>query len=282
MTPPNAESQNAVDAALANWRQGDCAVGEQWFVHRFAPALPLTAAASAIAQQGTDIAEDLVAGFAVLTQTCDIVRSCKDRQYLEVAPLVEVEEQILREIERGRRPCYAFVPGVAARRLVVDLDRVMTVEKAIAAGWERVPGCDSDETARAFAQALARKRSRFAFPDDFSVLVGKLHERLLEKHDKRSNEGEALRSLREIRVHASPSWDSDSIELMFLCIRSQAAEDFNGTRWDELLEAWLSLVPAVGRYRSVDGVVVALDDLTARDYIDSDPLDLDYVTIRST
>lgn len=282
MTSLDAEAQDAIDAALSKWRQGDCVVGDQWFVHRFSPDSPLTQAAAAIAAEGTDVAEDAVAGLVVLTQTCDIVRSCKDRQYLEVAPLVEVDDQVLRESERGRRPRYAFVPGVADRRLVADLDRVMTIEKAIAAKWDRVLGSGTDSEARSFAQALARKRSRFAFPDDFSLAIEKLHDRLLEKHDKQTREGQALRSLREIRVQASPSWNSKDVELILWFIREPDATDFDGTGWDELLEDWLKMIPATGRYRSVEGAVVALDDLTARDYVDSDPLDLDFVTTRVT
>jgi hypothetical protein len=50
--------------------------------------------------------------------------------------------------------------------------------------------------------------------------------------------------------------------------------------WDELLGSWLRLVPVAGRFRSVDGVVVTIEDLSALDYVGSDPLDLDYVTSR--
>jgi hypothetical protein len=35
-----------------------------------------------------------------------------------------------------------------------------------------------------------------------------------------------------------------------------------------------------GRLRSVEGVVTSLDDLTARDYVESDPLDLDHLSAR--
>ena len=41
----------------------------------------------------------------------------------ETSRLVEVGDQVLREIERGRRPNYGFIPGVADCRLVADLDR---------------------------------------------------------------------------------------------------------------------------------------------------------------
>src|SRR5690606_14455031 len=141
------------------------------------------------ADADADLAEQQVLGLVVITQTCDIVRSCTERPYVEVCPLVEVDDDRLREVQRGRRPAYGFVPLVADRKLVADLDRVMTVEKPVVAGWERTPGWGTDAEARSFALALARKRVRFAFPDDFTSLVRKLQKRLEEKHDRESVEG---------------------------------------------------------------------------------------------
>lgn len=199
------DKRGAIDAALSDWRQGDCCVtDDQWFVHRFALAAPLTNEAIAAAAEGVDIAEVEVSGFVVLSQTCDVVRGCADRPYLEIAPLVSVDESYLREIERGRRPRYAFIPALRGHCLVADLDRVMTIEKGVVAAWERIPGCRNDDESRSLGQALARKRTRWAFPDDFTQLASGLQSRLQEKHDKQSDEGAALRALRQIRVRAAP------------------------------------------------------------------------------
>jgi hypothetical protein len=269
-----------VDAALQSWRQGDCVLGEQWFIYRFDPELPLTRESTAVAGQGTDLAESAVRGLIVLTQTCDIVRKSIDRPFIEVAPIVEVLEQVAHEIERGRRPLYATIPALRSQRLVADLDRTMTVEKAVVAKWSRTPGCHMDDEARRFSQALARKRARFAFPDDFTDFAKQLESRLLEKHDRQSDEGRALRALREIRVRAAPLWDAAEIELTFWFIREEGEIDFEGQRWDALLDAWLNLIPATGRFTVVNGAVMALEDLTAKDYVESDPLDLDYLSTR--
>jgi hypothetical protein len=156
----NDEKCDAVNAVLTSWRQGDCVVGEQWFVHRLALDAPLTEGSFAAAKEGIDLAECEVHGLVVLSQTCDIVRSCAERPYLEITPLVNVDEPELRAIERGRRPRYAFIPGLRDKELVADLDRVMTVEKAVVASWMRVPGCMTDQEARDLARALARKRTR--------------------------------------------------------------------------------------------------------------------------
>jgi hypothetical protein len=266
-----------VDAALKDWRQGDCVLGEQWFVYRFDPQQPLTESSKAV-DDDIDLAESEAMGLAVVTQTCDIVRSCILRPFLEVVPLVVVDETRLSEIKRGRRPQYAFIPGIAEKCLVADLDRVMTLEKAIVAKWSRIYGCSNDEEIRDLGQALARKRVRFAFPDDFTKLVQKLQSRLQEKHPKLSNEGEALRALREIRVRATPSWNVPEIELMFWFIRNKNEPTFKDMGWHEMLKKWLELVPKSGRFQSIEGQVGTLEDLSAQDYVESDPLDLDHLS----
>lgn len=274
----------AIDEALAAWRQGDCVLGEQWFVHRFDPALPATpeaTTATTSAALETDLAEALVAGLIVASQTCDVVRSCAERPYIEVCPLVEVDDAALRQVERGRRPRYGYVPLLADRKLVADLDRTMTVEKPVVAAWDRIAGWSTDTQARAFAASLARKRVRFAFPDDFTVLVRALEDRLAEKHDKESDEGRALRALREIRVHAAPSWDDPAVTLTFWFVRPDEAGDFLGESWSTFMEKWLKLVPEGGRFVRVQGQVTTLEDITAADYVGSDPLDLDHLSGRS-
>ena len=269
-----------VDAALKEWCQGDCVLGENWFVYRFDPQRPLTSESVDAAQEETDLAESEVKGFVVVTQTCDIVRSCADRPFIEVVPLVEVDEQKLYEIQRIRQPRYAYISGVAELNLVADLDRVMTVEKAVVTKWERKPGCRNDNEIRLLGQALARKRIRFAFPDDFVKFANKLQKRMRDKHDKSSVEGDALRALREIRVRAAPSWNASTIQLMFWFIRNEEQVQFQELGWDQLIKQWLQLLPASGRFQSVEGLVVPLEDMTAKDYVESDQLDLDQLSSR--
>jgi hypothetical protein len=267
-----------VDAVLKEWCQGDYVLGEHWFIQRCNPNRPLTEASENAAKEEVDLAEEEVRGFVVVTQTCDIVRSCDFRPFVEVVPLVEVDQQQMSEIQKARRPQYAYIPGVVKLNLVADLDRVMTVEKAVVAQWERQQGCCNDEEIRAFGQALARKRVRFAFPDDFIKFVSKLQNRIKEKHNKSSDEGNALRALSEIRVRASPSWNASEIELMFWFIREEEKIDFNGLGWDRFLENWLTLIPTSSRFFKVDGLVVALEDITGKDLRESDQLDLDHLS----
>jgi hypothetical protein len=274
------EGRKQVDEELYTWRQGDFVLGEQWFLFRTDTERPLTSDGAAAADQHIETVEVEVHGFVIVTQTCDLVRRCGERPFVEVCPLVEVDEATLREVERGRRPNYAFIPGAADRRLVADLDRVMTIEKSVVAGWHRVEGCRTDADVRRLSGALARKRARVAFPDDFVPFASRLIKRLSSKHDRESDEGRALRSLLEIRVHASPSWTAESVELTFLFIQNEDDPTFKQQDLDKYLDAWLGLVPGSGRFVRTDGVVTTLDDMSARDYVDSDPLDLDHLSTR--
>lgn len=267
------------DCSADEWRQGDCFLGEAWFVHRFDSKQPLTPESKRVGDD-IDLCETQVDGFVVLTQTCDIVRSATTRPYVQVAPLVEVDDQTLGEVRRLRRPQYVFIPEFELRRLVGDLDRVMTVEKCLLEAWERSRGCGTDEEARAFAAALARKSSRFASPADFYPVASALIERISEKHDKQTDEGRALRSLRDIRVQAGPSWEAAQVDLFFWFIREEGEPTFEGIPWDQLLSNWLQMLKVTGRYRGAEGVVVVLADLTAYDYVYSDPLDLEHLTGR--
>lgn len=271
--PPAAIAR--INDALQSWRQGDCVLGGQGFLFRLDPGAPLTEAAAIAAAADADAAEARVHGFAVVTQTCDIVRACESRPFVQVCPLVEVDADRFVEIRRGYRPNYAFLPGIEPQMLAADLDRVMTVEKAVVADWDRVVGAPQDEDIRLFRQALARNRSRVAFPDDFVRLASQLTRRISKKHDVQSEEGRALRALREIRVRAEPSWWASEASLLFLFVRGDSDETFAGETWDNYLDLWLNRVQPEGRFTRVDGVVQTLDDLTARDYVESDPLDLD-------
>lgn len=264
MTDEGATSVDT-DAALAVWRQGDCVVGDQWFVFR-----------QSSAEDG--LVEEPVPGLVVVSQTCDVVRRASERPFVEVAPLVKVPTEQLHGIKRGRMLRYAFVPGAADHALVADLERAMTVHKDVAARWTRTEGCRSDLEARRFAEMLARKRQRFAFPDDFTELVRPLQERFRSKHDKATPEGEAVQALLEIRVQARPSWSANPVEVDFFLICAEPSKP----SIRRFRSAWLDLVKPTPRYQGIDFMAVTLDELTAAQYVASDPLDLEYLSWSAT
>lgn len=77
MLSPDSNAVKRIDAALREWRQGDLALGESWFVHVANGAEPLTAltalAAEAEGADGPSALTSEVPGLVVVTQTCDIV-----------------------------------------------------------------------------------------------------------------------------------------------------------------------------------------------------------------
>lgn len=267
----------ALDTALKSWHQGDFVIGPFGFVVRFDPELPLKQGDQGEVSDSALYEED-VEGLVVLTQTCDVVRKSEERPYVEVGPLVKVnDEWALENIKRGVSPHYAYLPGAAPRMLIADLDRVMTIEKSLLATWRREAGCPTDQDQRDFAEALARKRARFAFPDDFVSFVEDFRARITQKHTKSSPEGACLRSLREIRVSAIPRWDACSLSLMFWFIVAEGAlPTAPGLR--EQCKVWMGYLNPGGRFSCIDYDIVTLDDISAREYLSSDRLDLDHLS----
>ncbi|MEE4212772.1 MAG: hypothetical protein V2I43_26295 [Parvularcula sp.] len=281
-----------VDKAMSVWRQGDVVLGANIpFMHVADLSRPLTDEAQELADEDPDPEETLasiattIPGFVVLSQTCDLVRSCQDRPYVEVAPLKEVASE---QITNARRiPAIAIVPEVAEKNLVADLDRVMTLEKSVLAALPenaRTEGCRSDDERSDFASALARKRYRFAFPDDFNVAISKLRDRIIRKHgkptfDKKGNptaEGEVYEKMREIRV-LCPDWDASPLDVTFLFIfETRLAIPGKSDRIIE--EELMSRVSKDGRCSGVEMRVVGLDELPAADWLASQQLDYDHLS----
>lgn len=276
-----ASAEDQIDAALNTWRQGDFTMAPGLeFLHLADLTAPLSPAsrqaAVEIGQQvpiePQPILDDQVPGMVMVSQTCDVVRSCRNRPFVEVAPLISVSPTVLEEARRLKRPALAYIPGAAASGMVADLDRVMTVEKGIAARWPRTAGYTTDEERRKIANAFARKRSRFAFPTDFVGAVTAFSQRLIDKYQKQTEEGAHIRALTEIRVMASPSWDDPNVSLTFWFIKESEPSGCNPD-WAKMLDDWVALIDQSGRFQVDAALVVRLQDITAQDYVDSDPLD---------
>ena len=67
---------------------------------------------------------------------------------------------------------------------------------------------------------------------------------------------------------------------MFWFILAEDDPAFETEGWELYLKALPQTQSTPGRFVRVDGVVQTLDDLTARDYVESDPLDLDHLSTR--
>ena len=286
---PPAIDHEAIDDALLKWRQGDAVLEDvPFFLHLADTRRPLTQASQAVASEETlmdglaGVASNLL-GIIVVSQTCDIVRSCAKRPFVEVCALVEVSEQDLEDVRRLRRPAYAFLPGLSHLRFVADLDMTMTIEKSVLVPLRRVAGCETDAERRTFADALARKRARFAFPDDFVAAMGKVRQRLKERHGRDSPEGATARALMEIRVLAAPDWDADQVTLHFLFILADT-EPPPTSRDEEQISDWITRFDSSGRFKLDNEMpwrVCFLDDLDAATYLASDRVDLDDLSTRA-
>jgi len=157
--------------AISRWSQGDFVRGDHAFLWGFHPDRPLTEASTAQAQDadltlGFALAGSEVKGLTVVSQTCDILRSFEERPFVQVAPLYEMQdEEAERAVQRRSYPRYAFLPNLGGSRLVVDLDRIFTVEKSMLAIWDRQPGCSTDDQRRSLTETIRRYYTRPALPE---------------------------------------------------------------------------------------------------------------------
>jgi hypothetical protein len=274
------------DSALAKWRQGDVIIRAAFsMVHLAMAAQPLTPAADEASKEFPDSdANELlsvvseVPGFIVLTQTCDLVRDCKQRPYVEVAALQEVSADIFGQVMRCERPAFAYVPALSDRRLVAHLERTMTIEKAVLAGVAPVRGLTTDSETAAFQEALARQRTRFAFPTCFNKAMGPFQKRMKARAGKNTPEGRHVDALIEIRVSATPSWAAERVAIVLWLIKSHDPESHQWTQW---IENWQNLIDQTGRY-TLEGPLrlVRLEDMRASEYLASHMLDLDHLSVR--
>ena len=282
-------TEGAINRVLRQWRQGDVTLdGGLEFIY-LADRANISARQEPNEKRAhspkteDEMSEvvpvsDEIRGAAVLTQTCDVIRDCQTRPFVEVAPLVSLEAHVVEEVRRLKRPGFAYVPATAPEGLVADLDRTMTVQKAVVASWTRHRGCRTDQEARDFATALSRKRSRFAFPDDFVQAAKDFQRHIVAATSKNTAEGAHLRVLREIRVRAAPSWDNTTVELDWWFIKENDPLDIP-VDWSALVEQWIGRFLQSGRFLVNSQIVCRLQDITAQDYVESDHLDLDHLTL---
>jgi hypothetical protein len=264
------------DPAL-DWRQGDCVLGTQDFIYRILATMPLAKASmDAVAEDPlAEFVAQPVEGLMVVSQSCDIVRAAKGRPFVEVVPLVQLPDLEFREVILGARPQYATVPSLHADKLAADLDRVMTVEKTLLSTWARHPGCSGDSDRRLLGKQLARKRYRAALPDEFNPWFKPLRNRLSRLADANSADALVFSELEEIRIQATPAWGAAQINIFIWFILKDEAPNRDRS---EVLDAWLAKIPPRSPFISCDGRMAFYSDMTASEYIDSDSLDLDYMS----
>lgn len=271
--PRDKETTCAIEEdPLVHWRQGDFVLGVGGFLYAGSP------------QNGEtyDAREDVdgVCGLIAISQSCDIVRDSGGRHYVTFCPLVEVESRLVSDIEKGRRPYFAYVENTEDA-VFADLRRAMSVEKKLVRTWKKNTGFHSEEARTRFAAALERKFGQFAFPDDFDGAIGSFRQRVWSRHSKQhSAPGKVYRSLEQIRFRAEPNWaakerrismvaimqNSETQEATLLEISKELDQEIEKIEW-----------PAGYKWNSPRLLLGTARDLTAEDILTSRRGDFDFL-----
>jgi hypothetical protein len=105
----------AINNALQNWRQGDATLDAGLeFLHLADLSRPHSHTSQQTSDNLVEMGEVVAAGtiplleevpgLVMLSQTCDVVRDCRERPFAEVAPLVQVSAEELEFVRRMKRP----------------------------------------------------------------------------------------------------------------------------------------------------------------------------------
>ncbi len=288
MTHPIPEAERKrINKAMQDWRQGDIVLGDDLeAVHMADLSLAHSPQSrdcvrelllqGRVAEPGTvPVLDDNVHGMVMLSHSCEIVRDCVNRPFVVLAPLVPVSKEWMREIRLRRRLRYIFVPATEGELLVGDLEKSTIYEKASVAGWKRTPGWKDDLEGKVFADTLAHKFSRVAFPDDFLQACSAMSDHITSEHKKDSAEGAMLRKLDEILVCPRPSWDSEKVSLDWWFVIGESVKEVDADKWTRHLNTWVSLFDCSGRYRLGKKTACKHTQFTADDYRKSFRLDFD-------
>ena len=274
-----------VDEATHSWQQGDVlelpTTSQAWMaVH----GAPLTSTSAAMKHGGSRWVVAATDRLVVVSQTCDIVRGCSRQPFVAVASVVQLHGAQASQARGGHRPRFVPLPALGDD-FFADLGLLASAEKTVLLEAEPVRGLRDPIEQRRFALGVSRAFGRPAFPDDLHMALDGLVQRIKEKHDKRSHEGRALASLEEIRVFGEPSWAASQIDVtVAFCplSRSDALEQASQEEWEDFVHGWMDRTGPHGVITSVDGDLMPLDEMAASDYLAGDPLDLDYLTSRTT
>jgi hypothetical protein len=268
------EEASEIDRATLNtWRQGDYTTDLSGMIF-----------ADDFDADGLLGQEIEVAGWVVISQTCDIVSYGAGREYVAVCPLKKAEPAFLREVIAARTPAAAILQNPPSEEYVADLNHIMSVHKRILCRVRRQDGFVQEDARSKFADALARKYGRFAFPDDFvSEILTPLRNKLRKGYGKDNNFGRSFRSVSSIRVLAGPHWDATSVAITFKVVlepmhnRLASIETIGATIEEALSNAWPN------KYVKSDPLFTlqTLDDMTAAEWVSSNPIDWDFISLAS-
>lgn len=278
---------------VQQWNQGDYVLGEFPILWGFDKNHPLTKVSLELAEEsdpvlGVSIGAEKVSGFVVVSQTCDIVRRVSERPYVQLAPIVSVDEHDVELIRLRLRPRFVYLPSLAEHCLVADLDRILTVEKSFLAVWERFPAFGDEPQRRSFAETIRRYYDRPAFPNAFVEGLRKLETWFREKHDRTPDLPKkgptpfhpraCLRALEMVLVRPNPSWDAPNLHVDFILIRKSEEDGITALVWEEFRKTCEGKVSLPKEITSRWSTEIPLSNLPAKLYLECDQLDLAYLS----
>jgi hypothetical protein len=246
-----------IDSAMRQWQQG-FVVGPGLLVWLADREQPLTSQTAQEGGTGVGLTKAKAAHeyLAVVTQTCDIFKSCSSTgdddeawPFVQLCPVVKLKGAAVRgEAAGGHHSRFAPLPALGEGDCFADLNQCVTVEKAILLGLDDPKdGCRNDVDRLLFADVVARNRGRFAFPDGVNEIMKPLRRRFREKGARDSPEGRRIQDILEVRLRRSPTtqWtDSPVLVEIIYVIKSESLSEFtendDGSHISADLTTWLS------------------------------------------
>ncbi len=212
--------------------------------------------------------------FVVISQACDIARAENDEPtVLAMRVYTTDNDRTLSAAASNSARTFLLDPD---RRLIVDATTLSVIEKPVLATVTPRPGAPNASIERRFARWVAARFSRYAFPDPIVAAVTRpILDGLRGLQQAGSLDLAALDPLEEIRVapvDGSPPYD---VSLLFIVPESGLPDGAAAlARLVGHIAAWFTL----GQARLVSWDAVHYGELSVRDYLDHEKLQLDEYT----
>lgn len=218
--------------------------------------------------------------FVVISQTCDLIRDFSDVPMAQLATIEKVSPGTLAAIKKRTTVRYLFLPELESKSLVANLDQIFTVEKTVLLAVDpkkRKCAVRNDDEAQVLSESIARKFTRFAFPEEFTTALAKFRDFVVGKHGNASPNGRILDSIREIRVVNSSGWSGGNSEIEFLFLFGDRGDITS--ECEECVEALMKKFVVNERFPACPSFrCVTFEDITADVYRRSALLDLNFLS----
>jgi hypothetical protein len=200
---------------------------------------------------------------AIVTQTCDVVRTIDTHEHLQVMPIIALDQGEWSRSLTGRRGTHFSLPpadGVGIEFPAIDCSISFPVAKAaLAHAKVQTVSTPMDPATRVLlSHWLMRRIGRYAFPDELEEnVLGPLRDKVAKAMGKNSKGGYLASSL--LGVWSSTDW-APAVSLIFLVDPNRLASLAPGLDAGEAVE---ELVGPVRKNLGKTGVTVQID-ATAR------------------